>query len=76
MRRLPERKKYSGVLEKYPKGTTINDLGVGLKEIEKKKLSEALLREKIIRKGFPGKNKFILKIPPLDHWSSPKGVDH
>ncbi len=52
------------------KGTTINDLGVGPEEIEKKIISEALLREKksILRatlrekinfeRHSPGKNKF------------------
>ncbi len=80
----------------YSKGTTINDLGGGLRKLKKKNW-EALLQEKInferhsqeknkfwaalhrkkeilrglakeksiIRKGFPGKNKFISKkFPP------------
>ncbi len=38
------------------KGTTSNDLGVGPEEIEKKIISEALLREKNFHtEGVPGK---------------------
>ncbi len=36
---------------------TNNDLGVELEEIEKKKISEALLREKKIERHSPGKKK-------------------
>ncbi len=38
-------------MDKKPKGTTINDLGGGPEEIEKKKIFEALLQEKKIYKG-------------------------
>ena len=42
-----------------PKGTTINDLGGGPEEIEQKKISEALLQEKInLQRPSPGKINF------------------
>ena len=59
------------------RGTTINDLGRGPEENEKKIIPEVLQEKEIfIQKGFPGKNKFISKISsgsPTDNlWSSPR----
>ncbi len=46
------------------KGTTINDLGGGPEEIEKKKILEALLQEKInLERPSPGKNKYQKAFP-------------
>ncbi len=53
------------------KGATINDLGEGPEEIEKKKISEALPQENIIpKRHIHGKNKSIFdssSCPPPDH---------
>ncbi len=61
------------------KGTTTNDLGVGLEEIKKKIISEALLREKkkLYGRGSREKINSFPKFPPAppDHWwSSPKRI--
>ena len=49
--------KHGGTIHS-PKGTTINDLGDGPEESEKKRISEALLQEKInLKRPSPGKNK-------------------
>ncbi len=48
----------------HAKGTTINDVGGGAEEIEKKKISEALLQEKInLKRPSPGKNWLFFFIP-------------
>ena len=54
--------------ERWAKGTTINNLGEGPEEIEKKEISEALLQEK---KAFPRKKlihfRSFLRAPSPDH---------